>query len=189
MLVIKEQRIVLGDNSVSHLIKGRASDLTSFTGASNTTNIFAKSSEIAGSKGHEIVYSVGKTIGYKFKPWQAVNITKNIGNIAKIAGPALSVVSLGLQVYDAIKEEKRLKQLVSSKNQLNSSFFDIANDLVKEIDKKFQEYLAENVNKKLNEFQAKKMEIIKINEENSKLLSEVGELNSKLLGFIDEVNS
>ncbi|MBP8016699.1 50S ribosome-binding GTPase [Candidatus Gracilibacteria bacterium] len=170
-------------------LKSQASRLTSFTGADKATSIFAKSSEIAGSSGHSIVYNVGKTIGYKFKPWQAVNITKNIGNVAKIAGPALSILSVGLSVYDAVKEEKKLKQIVSSKNQLNSNFYDIANDLINEIDKKFKEYLYDNVDKKLNDFQNKKMEILKINDTNSKLLSEVNKLNTEFSSFIEEINN
>jgi len=109
-------------------LKGQAAKLTSFTGASNTAGIFAKSSEIAGSQGHTLVYSIGKTIGYNFKPWQAVNITKNIGNVAKFAGPALSIIAAGITVYGAIKEEKELKKIASSKNQMNTNFYEIAND-------------------------------------------------------------
>ena len=169
-------------------IKNQATTLSKFTGASNTSNIFAKSAEIAGSKGHSTIYQAGKAIGYKFKPWEAVKITKNIGNVAKFAGPAISVVTAGISIYGAYKEEKALKQVVASKNQMNDSFNKIANDVIKELDVKFKDYIKNNVDNKLQEFASKKMEIIKQNETNSSFLNEISELKSEYVDFIEIVN-
>ena len=41
-----------------------------------------------------------KQIGYNFKPWQAVNIAKNVGNVAKFAGPAIGVIGIRLNEGD-----------------------------------------------------------------------------------------
>lgn len=169
-------------------IKNQATTLSKFTGASESVNIFAKASEISGSKGHKAIYQAGKAIGHKFKPWEAIKITKNIGNVAKFAGPAISVVTAGIAIYGACKEEKALKQVVASKNQMNDSFSSIANDVIKELDVKFKEYISNNVDNRLQEFASKKMEIIMQNETNSNFLNEISMLNSEYVDFIEIVN-
>lgn len=170
-------------------IKTQATTLSQYTGASSASSIFAKSAEVAGSKAHNTIYEAGKAFGYKFKPWEAVKITKNIGNVAKFAGPAISVVTAGISIYGAYKEEKALKQVVASKNQMNDSFSKIANDVIKELDVKFKDYVKNNVDNKLQDFASKKIEIIKKNETNSSFLNEISELNSEYIDFIEIVNN
>jgi hypothetical protein len=51
---------------------------------------FLRSMDVAGSGLHQGVLGIGKVIGFKFKPWQAVGIAKNIGNAAMFLGPAFS---------------------------------------------------------------------------------------------------
>lgn len=41
------------------------------------------------------VYGVGKAIGFKFKPWQAVNAATGLGYVAKILGPLATVGCIG----------------------------------------------------------------------------------------------
>ncbi|MGO4193003.1 GTPase [Arthrobacter sp. YAF17] len=57
----------------------------------------------AGSTGHKVVLTVGRAFGKKFKPWEAVRTANNIGKVAKVGGIA---VSIGLEAYGAIAEER-----------------------------------------------------------------------------------
>lgn len=52
---------------------------------------FLRSMDVAGSGVHRGVLAVGKFVGIKFKPWQAVGVAKNIGNAAKFLGPVLAI--------------------------------------------------------------------------------------------------
>ncbi|OMP32284.1 GTPase [Mangrovimonas sp. DI 80] len=178
-----------GKIEILNSIKDQASKLTKFTGASNTSNIFARSAEVAGSTGHKTIYQAGKFIGYKFKPWEAVKITKNVGNVAKFAGPALSLLSAGLTIADAYKEEKALKKVVASKNQMNDSFHTISNDLVSSLNDKFQDYIKNNIDTLIEDYNNQKMEIIKTNEKNSDFLSKLNKLNTEYVDFIEVVNN
>ncbi len=56
---------------------------------------FLRSMDVVGSGLHQTVLGVGKFVGFKFKPWQAVGIAKNLGNAAKFLGPAMAIVSVG----------------------------------------------------------------------------------------------
>ncbi|WP_281336901.1 GTPase [Flavobacterium eburneipallidum] len=170
-------------------LKQNSDKLTSFSGANKAAGVFAKSGEISGSAGHTLVKNIGSTIGFKFKPWQAVKITKNIGNVAKFAGPAIAVISTGVEIYGAIKEEKELKEIAVSKSQMNESFYEIAKEVVLQIKEKFNEYVKENIDNKINEFQEKKLEIVRTNETNSKFQEAISKLDSELINFIELINN
>ena len=58
-------------------------------------------SSFSGSNIHNIVLKAGHAIGYKFKPWQAIKITKGVA----VAGRVLGIVGVGLSVFMQIKED------------------------------------------------------------------------------------
>lgn len=170
-------------------LKSQGEKLSKFTGASKSAGLFAKSGEISGSSGHKLVKDIGGFLGTKFKPWQAVKITKNVGNIAKIAGPVLAVFSVGFEIYGAVKEEKELKSIVNSKIKMNEDFSEIAKEIISGIKKNFDDYLINNVDSKIKEYQTKKIDIIKINDTNSKFQTAINKLDSDFIEFIEVVNS
>jgi len=53
--------------------------------------LFLKAGEAAGGNLHQFVYDAGKLLGHNFKPWEAVNLAKNAGNAAQVAGVGLAV--------------------------------------------------------------------------------------------------
>ncbi|MHB8089981.1 MAG: LeoA/HP0731 family dynamin-like GTPase, partial [Anaerolineaceae bacterium] len=65
----------------------------------------------------------------KFKPWQAVNIAKNIGNIAKVLGPVTSVLGLLLDVKETVDDQKKLQKVQQAQLKYRQSFIDIASDI------------------------------------------------------------
>lgn len=96
--------------------------------------------DVAGSSLHQGVYNVGKLIGFKFKPWQAVGIAKNIGNAAMFLGPALAVVSIGLDLHTMHKEHEHEKKMADVRRDITSQFKLIAVDLEQQIEGQLQEF-------------------------------------------------
>lgn len=94
---------------------------------------FLRSLDVAGSGMHQGVVAVGKFVGFKFKPWQAVNITKNIGNAAKFLGPALAIVSVGVDVHASLQERQREKKMADIRQEITSQFQAIAKDLENQV--------------------------------------------------------
>jgi hypothetical protein len=101
---------------------------------------FLRSMDVAGSSLHQGVYNVGKLIGFKFKPWQAVGIAKNIGNAAMFLGPALAVVSIGLEYHTMHKEHEYEKKMADVRRDITSQFKMIAVDLEQQIEGQLQEF-------------------------------------------------
>jgi GTP-binding protein EngB required for normal cell division len=95
---------------------------------------FLRSIDVAGSGLHQSVVAVGKFVGFKFKPWQAVGMAKNIGNAAKFLGQALALVSVGLDILQMQQEHEREKQMSDVRRDITSQFQLIAKDLENQIE-------------------------------------------------------
>lgn len=106
-----------------------------------------RSIDVVGSELHQIVLFTGKSIGFKFQPWQAVNLAKNIGNTArtignaaKFLGPALAVYFLISDVRDIREEQKRQKEMADIRRDITNTFQSIAKDLEHQIEIQLYEF-------------------------------------------------
>ncbi|MEG3897677.1 MULTISPECIES: GTPase [unclassified Microcoleus] len=95
---------------------------------------FLRSRDVVGSGLHQGFLAVGKFVGFKFKPWQAVGIAKNIGNAAKFLGPALAIVSVGVDILQMQQEHERERQMADIRRDITSQFQSIAKDLENQIE-------------------------------------------------------
>ncbi|WP_241392595.1 GTPase [Rippkaea orientalis] len=102
-----------------------------------------RSIDVAGSGLHRGVLTIGKFVGFKFKPWQAVNIAKNIGNAAKFLGPALALVLLVDDVRKVHEERKREKQMADVRRDITSEFQSLAKNLEHQIKLQLAEFEAQ----------------------------------------------
>lgn len=72
----------------------------------------------SGSKGHEIVYNVGKRVGVKFRPYQAVRWADKIGKAAKVSGAALPVA---IELYTVVREDRQEAAALKAKLRRRSA--------------------------------------------------------------------
>ena len=100
---------------------------------------FLHSLDVAGSGLHQGVLAVGKFVGFKFKPWQAVGIAKNIGNAAKFLGPAVALIAVGVDIHASIQEKQREKQMADVRRDITSQFQAIAKDLENQMELQLRE--------------------------------------------------
>ena len=100
---------------------------------------FLHASNVAGSNLHHGVYAIGKLIGFDFKPWQAVNIAKDIANVMAFVGPILGVVSVAIDIRAMQKEKEQDKKLADARCEITSQFIKIARDLESQIESQLRE--------------------------------------------------
>jgi small GTP-binding protein len=100
---------------------------------------FLQASNVAGSNLHHGVYAIGKLIGFDFKPWQAVNIAKDIANVMAFVGPILGVVSVAIDIRAMQKEKEQDKKLADARCEITSQFIKIARDLESQIESQLRE--------------------------------------------------
>lgn len=104
-----------------------------------------KLTNFSGSTIHQMVLKVGHSVGYKFKPWQAIKFTKGIA----IGGQVLSVLGVGFTVFMQIKAdqdaEKIREDLRNNRQNIRSQFNVAANEL----EDYGRQYIRDNVNRPL----------------------------------------
>lgn len=98
---------------------------------------FLRAGQAAGGQLHKAVYGVGKFLSYNFRPWQAVNIAKTLGNVAKIAGPVLSLGAIVLDAHLAHQEKKKGQKLASARSETTGQFVALGRKIEIEFDRFF----------------------------------------------------
>ena len=104
-----------------------------------------KLTNFSGSTIHQMVLKVGHGIGFKFKPWQAIKITKGIA----IGGQVLSALGVGFSVFMQIKadqDEERIREDLKNNRQNIRSQFNVA---ANELEDYARQYIKDNVNRPL----------------------------------------
>ncbi|MEM1170266.1 MAG: LeoA/HP0731 family dynamin-like GTPase [Cyanobacteria bacterium P01_H01_bin.35] len=164
-----------------------AATKSSFTKAGN---VFLSSGNVAGSGLHQTVLGVGKFIGFKFKSWQAVGIAKNLGNAAKFLGPAVALVSVGMDVLEMHNESQREKEMADLRKDISSQFQKIAKDLEAQIERQLSEFETEvytEIEKQIAEERKQEEEAIATSNSWIKQLGEVRNNFELILQYIHKV--
>lgn len=89
------------------------------------------------------IRTVGKWVGFKFKPWQAANWAKNLNNAVPYIGIALSVLSLASDVVSEIEDNKNEAKLREAKRDLLNHFNNVAESVSIDIRKSATEAMHE----------------------------------------------
>ena len=144
-------------------------------GGSQSAQFLIKASEASGSQIHSVVLNVGHAFGVKFKPWQAVNIAKNIGNVAKILGPVVSVLGLAIDIKDSVQESLEDKRVEKARIECRQSFSDMESDIEKqymdELSNMFTTY--DDVTRQVQEDREKVQNIMKKDDQTVKKLLDI----------------
>ncbi|HCH5319961.1 GTPase [Vibrio parahaemolyticus] len=156
-------------------------------GVNATANNLGSAAGVSGSSLHNGVKIVGKFFGVKFKPWQAVNIAKNIGNVARYLGPVMAVIGVGLQIYDDLKQEEQRTTMRDARANIRREFRKIAKDL----EQQFQEGILHTVNdihcEEIQQTQSTLDEITTGNFQVCQQLTELSELEKELGNLIVKI--
>ena len=117
-----------------------ASSARGFISTAKSGQAFLRPMDAAGSATHLFVLEAGKAIGFKFKPWQAVGIAKNIGNAAMFLGPALALISIGFDMHTMHQEHEHERKMADVRRDITSQFKAIAIDLEQQIEGQLHEF-------------------------------------------------
>lgn len=91
--------------------------------------VLSESAKVAGGELHQIVLKVGKFVGFKFKPFQAVGVAKNIGKAAKFAGPLIGILAFGLDMLNMAEQKRKEQELREAQGKIDNEFAKISEQL------------------------------------------------------------
>ena len=106
-----------------------------FEWLADTANV-SKGSKITiwtvnGSSLHRIVKDVGHLFGHKFKPFEAVKITKKIAKISSWIGPILTGAGVFIELTLWLAEKIGEKKIKKAKEEIKAMFNEVAEDTLK----------------------------------------------------------
>ena len=106
-----------------------------------------KLTNFSGSTIHGMVLKIGHSLGYKFKPWQAVKLTQKVA----IGGQVLSAIGVVFTIFMQVKtdrDEERIREdLRYNRQNVRSQFNAAANEL----ENFARKYIAENIDKPMDD--------------------------------------
>ena len=138
-------------SSISNITGKVAGSVKNFIGANNSGLILKAKDLASGNQAVEIVKNIGHFFGVKFQPWGAINIVKNIGNVANFLGPILSIFSIGMEVANFVKDEENAKKLSRAKQDCYNEFSKISRDIEKQFNNQLESYIKEVFDKILEQ--------------------------------------
>ncbi|WP_017662388.1 GTPase [Baaleninema simplex] len=139
-----------------------------------------RSIDVVGSNLHKGVLAVGKFVGFKFRPWQAVGIAKNIGNVARFAGPALVIVGAGFEAWELAEQQKKAKQLRQAQGGIDREFAGIARKVEQQLKEQQQTFEDETYDYIEMQIQSNRTQFQNRQVSNSQQAQKLAEVRKKL---------
>ena len=143
--------IISNFSSISDITGKVAGSVKNFIGVNNAGLILKAKDLASGNRAVEIVKNIGHFFGVKFQPWGAINIVKNIGNVANFLGPILSIFSIGIEFANFVKDEENAKKLSRAKQDCYNEFSKISRDIGKQFKSQLESYIKEVFDKILEQ--------------------------------------
>jgi len=174
----------------SNPIKDIARDLLG-NGAEKFTlpgGILSSSSQVAGSSGHQLVYTVGKFIGKDFRPWEAVNIAKGLGQAVGILSIAMAAYSVYDHVNEESKAEDRQRQADQQLSEARSQIRKFAEAMAAQVQEIYQqEYDLPLIGDILERLNTSRDEVLSRETSNKELVEGLSGYRSELKSYLQQL--
>ena len=95
---------------------------------------------------------------------------------------------IGIMDFDTIEIHNLHRQILYTESEIGKEKSIIAKEVVSQIKEKVNNYVKEHIDREINKFQEKRLEIIRSNESNSKFQDAISNLDSELIDFIELIN-
>ena len=147
---------------------------------------------LRGTPLHQIIYKTGKKFGHKFYGKGAVKLTSKIGKTAnylsKGIGPALQLISLGVEIGSKVQQDQQIKKIQDTKRDTFNKFSSLASDIISNIEEQFKTYEVEVFDEKTNEIENIRKSLIENNRNNSDYINKLKEYREDLCILTEEIS-
>lgn len=127
-------RVDVSAPDTSEFSAGLKKNIGMFQNIANTLGISASKGLVTTAQASKSglaggIRTVGKWVGFKFKPWQAANWAKNLTNAVPYIGLGLSLLSLASDVASEVEESRNETKLQEAKRDLLNHFDNVAGSI------------------------------------------------------------
>jgi predicted GTPase len=120
----------------------------------------------------DLVYNIGKFLGFKFKPWGAVNgakFIKGLGPFIAGAGVLFDAAMIAKEEYD---DQENQRQLRNARNHVREEFRKLAEKMRKEYELSIEEAIS-FYDEELNDIEAKEKELRNFDQSKQEILTQI----------------
>jgi predicted GTPase len=120
----------------------------------------------------DLVYNIGKFLGFKFKPWGAVNgakFIKGLGPFIAGAGVLFDAAMIAKEEYD---DQENQRQLRNARNHVREEFRKLAEEMRKEYELSIEEAI-NFYDEELNDIEAKEKDLRNFDQSKHEILTQI----------------
>jgi predicted GTPase len=120
----------------------------------------------------DLVYNIGKFLGFKFKPWGAVNgakFIKGLGPFIAGAGVLFDAAMIAKEEYD---DQENQRQLRNARNHVREEFRKLAEEMRKEYELSIEEAI-NFYDEELNDIEAKEKDLRSFDQSKHEILTQI----------------
>ncbi|MCG5541923.1 MULTISPECIES: GTPase [unclassified Halorhodospira] len=131
----------------------------------------------------DLVYQIGKKMGKKFKPWEAVKTGQMLSRVLGRVSKAMPWLALAMDIYSEIREEQakqaREQHLAEVRSALHKAFAEQADNLAEALESALDEISRGVIQPGLQELEAERREIVDADAQRRALQEEIGTLQRR----------
>lgn len=178
---------------------GKASDISRRAGEFLIKNSFNpeartffglyKLNQYSGTKAHEWVKTIGKLLGKKFRPFEAVKWTKFIANAGRVFAVAGTLLTFVFQYKEDSEQDALEKELRSSREAVRTGFNDAANSIKMHFDQGTGKFVSEAFDPELEQIDEQLKEINSIKAASATSFEDLSKLLNTTKQLIQDIHS
>ena len=160
------------------------------------SNTLLRNIDVIGSPLHKNILELGKSFGVKFKPFQAVRITKNLGNAAKLTSKAVKllpflgvVAAVGLEVRENHEQQRQARQLREMQGKIEHEFLTIAHELEHQITEQLRRVEEDTFDYIEMQIREERKNYERQQTSNTRQIQDLREVQKRLNSLIDEIRN
>ena len=159
------------------------------SGASASSGGLLSSAGASGSQTHKAVYGIGKAFGYKFRPWEAVNAAKFIGNVGRVLGAAGAVLGVLAQIKEDRQQDEIAKQLRENRDEIRSTYRDMAEEVETQFWDQYEEVESRVYDGEIAATKKRRTELLEDRDTRTETEESAAELIREIDRILDEVEA
>ena len=143
----------------------------------------------SGSSAHDVILKIGKLLGHKFKPWEAVKYVKILSNVAKGIAVAGIVVSLFMEAKETYDENKMKKNLQDNRDKIRNAYIAAATQMQTECKASISTFFKENLEPALQDINQKIEQLDTMEENDSSSHKKLLEFRKQAQELLAEIHN
>ena len=143
----------------------------------------------SGSATHGAVLNIGHFLGHSFRPWEAVRYASFIGRAAPILAIAGAALSVGMQIWDERRTERRSQEIEKIRQEVLSQHLSISVGVSDQFKQEWEKIIQEALDEPLAEITQHRLELNQLRQEQNAHLERLNAASQAARDLIQRIHA